>query len=200
MRIHTQHSLIYACTLLGAAPPTRRTLSVAEKAHNGIIVSLRCLFFSLCVRSEWAFKARLNIIILLHKSTAACATSLNMLYAARTRRERNARWDNTKRNNSRRVIFNEPDQIINQLALSSERRGINEYKMLHTLESDFIALCYVRQAKHIKHNWVNLKEMRDYTKWNAMNNNEVVQLQRKIPKANLYKNRKVCLNLHFLGK
>jgi len=56
-----------------------------KKAHNGIIVSLRCLFFSLSL-PEWAFKARMNIIILLHKSTAACATSLNMLCAARTLR------------------------------------------------------------------------------------------------------------------
>jgi hypothetical protein len=116
------------------------TLSVAEKSAQWHHCVLAVSLFSLLL-PEWAFKARLNIIILLHKSGLR-NTSLNMLCTQRAKCTRH----NTKRNNSRRVIFNEPDQIINQLALSSERRGINAariYKTLHTLESDFIALCYV---------------------------------------------------------
>jgi hypothetical protein len=89
---HSIHLFMHVhYSVLGAAPPTRRTLSVAEKSaqwhHCVLAVSL---FLSLCMRSEWAFKARLNIIILLHKSTAACATSLNMLCAARTQSEMHA--------------------------------------------------------------------------------------------------------------
>jgi hypothetical protein len=123
MRIHTRHSLIYACTLLGAAPPTRRTHSLwQKKAHNGIIVSLRCLFSLSCSLSGRSKRAWILLYCYI-KAAARPAQHISQ-YAMHAESEMHARH-NTKRNNSRRVIFNEPDQIINQLALSSERRGIN---------------------------------------------------------------------------